>query len=190
MKTRTLLSILILVLAVLIMTLSPWGQVQSDDADKNRPTGKVIFEIGQEDKSDREFRLSGLSGIKEYRCRIGVDCSTEAFPAYLILAGYPGYDSGGVERIIIIFKLDRSYNNVVLRLARGGDETTLVIVDKKVKHLVTNTMLGSGEGFRVGVYNLTLGALKKGRHTIEMTVADDRKGNYVYQWDALSLFAE
>jgi hypothetical protein len=95
-----------------------------------------------------------------------------------------------VERIIIIFKLDQAYINVVLRLVRGGDETTVVTVDGKQTHLVTNTMLGSGEGFRVGVYNLTLGALKKGEHTIEMTVADDGKGNATYQWDALSLFAK
>ena len=190
MKTRTLVSILILFLAVLIMTLSPWGQVQSDDADKNRPAGKVIFEIGQEDKSDMEFRRSGLREQTKYRCQVGVDCSTESFPAYLILKGYPGYKDGGVEHITIIFKLKRNYNNVVLRLVRGGDETTVVTVDGKQTHLVTNTMLGSGEGYRVGVYNLTLGELKKGEHTIEMTVADDGKGNNVYQWDALSLFAK
>jgi hypothetical protein len=51
---------MILVSAVLIMTVSPWGQVQSDDADKNRPEGKVIFEIGQEDNSDGEFLPSVL----------------------------------------------------------------------------------------------------------------------------------
>ena len=105
-------------------------------------------------------------------------------------AGYWGHLDSGVERITIIFRLDQAYNNVILRLARGGDETTVVTVDRKRTHLVTNTMLGSGEGYRVGVYNLTLGALKKGRHTIEMTVADDGKGNATYQWDALSLFAE
>jgi hypothetical protein len=191
MKTRTLVSILILVLVVLFMTVSPWHQVVADDSDISRPEGKVIFEIGQEDKSDREFRRSGLSGQTEYRCQVGVDCSTEAFPAYLISAEITtGYGYGGVEHITIIFKLKRAYNNVVLRLVRGGDETTVVTVDGKQTHLVTNTMLGSSEGYRVGVYNLTLGALQKGEHTIEMTMADDGKGNYVYQWDALALFAK
>jgi hypothetical protein len=190
MKTKKLVSILVLVLAVLIMTVLPWSQGRSDDSDTNRPEGKVIFEIGQENKSDMEFRRSGLRGQKKYSCRVGVDCLTEAFPAYLLLSGYSPYYDGGVERIIIIFKLDQAYINVVLRLVRGGDETTVVTVDGKQTHLVTNTMLGSGEGFRVGVYNLTLGALKKGEHTIEMTVADDGKGNATYQWDALSLFAK
>ena len=72
----------------------------------------------------------------------------------------------------------------------AGGETTVVRVDRRRTYLVTNTMLGSGEGYRVGVYNLKLGALKKGRHSIELTVEDDGKGNATYQWDALSLYAE
>ena len=190
MKTRTVVSILTLVLAALIMTVSPWGQVRSDDSDTSRPVGKVIFEFGQEDKSDREFLRNGLKEITEYRCRVGDDCSTEAFPGYLLVAGSTGYASGGVERVIISFRLKQTYNDVTLRLVRGGDETTVVKVDEQKTHLVTNTMLGSSEGYGVGVYNLKLGALKKGRHTIEMTVADDGKGNAMYQWDALALFAE
>jgi len=90
----------------------------------------------------------------------------------------------------INFRLEQTYNDVVLRLARGGDETTVVTIDGKRTYIVTNTMLGSGEGYRVGVYNLKLGTLKKGRHSIELTVEDDGKGNATYQWDALSLYAE
>ena len=92
-----------------------------------------------------------------------------------------------MKRIIISFRLDQAYNNVILRLARGGAETTVVTIDGKQTYLVTDTMLGSGEGFGVGVYNLELGTLKKGVHTIQLTVADDGKGNGAYQWDALSL---
>lgn len=174
--------------SLLLMTLPLWSRGQPEPSDTDQPV--VIFAIGQEDKSDREFRSSGLGGITEYRCRVGVDCSTETFPAYLNRTGYSGYDYGGVERIIISFRLYQTYNDVILRLARGGAETTVVTVDGKRTHLVTNTMLGSGEGYRVGVYNLKLGALKKGGHTIEMTVADDGKGNATYQWDALALFTE
>jgi len=173
--------------SLLLVTLPLWSRGQQESSDTDQPV--VIFAIGQEDKSDREFRSSGFTGITEYRCRVGVDCSTEAFPEYLNRA-HSGYADSGVERIIISFRLDQAYNNVILHLARGGDGTTVVTVDGKQTHLVTNTMLGSGEGYRVGVYNLALGALKKGRHTIEMTVADDGKGNATYQWDALSLYAE
>ena len=151
--------------------------------------GKVIFEFGREDKSDLEFRFGGLTDITEYRCRVGVDCSTEAFPAYLNQAGFFAYADSSVEHIIISFELNRSYNDVILRLARGGDETTVVKVDQKETYLVTNTMLGSSEGYGVGVYNLKLGPLEKGEHRIDLTVADDGKGNALYQWDALVLIA-
>jgi hypothetical protein len=157
-----------------------------------RPVDNVFFAIGREDKSDNEFEFT--MGMSEYRCTVGVDCSTEAFPSYLGLVGPDFADNfvmGGVERIIISFRLDQAYNNVVLRLARAGGETTVVIVDGKQTYLVTNTMLGSsetGEGIRMGVYDLELGTLKKGVHTIEMSVADDGKGNGAYLWDALSLF--
>jgi hypothetical protein len=163
------------------------------DSTATRPAGKVIFEFGQEDKSDQEFCRRGLKEINEYRCRVGVDCSTEAFPAYLLRAGdniyAREYAYGGVERVVISYRLKRNYNDVILRLARGGDETTVVKVDGLKTHLVTSKMLGSSEGFGVGVCNLSLGALEKGEHTVELTVADDDAGNAVYQWDALSLIA-
>jgi len=186
----TLVALSIGLLGLLTGCRSVSPEEGTNDTDNSRPAGEVIFEFGQEDKSDGEFRWSGLRGITEYRCRVGVDCSTETFPAYLNRAGYSGYDSGGVERIIIVFRLDQAYNNVILRLARGGNETTVVKVDRRKTHLVTNTMLGSGEGYRVGVCNLKLGALKKGKYRIELTVADDGKGNATYQWDALSLIAK
>jgi hypothetical protein len=160
------------------------------DSDSSRPVGEVIFEFGREDKSDLEFRRIGLDDIIEYRCRVGVNCSTEAFPEYLSRVGYTGYAYASVERIIISFRLEQTYNDVILRLARGGDETTVVKVDRRKSYLVTNTMLGSTEGFHVGVCNLKLGALKRGEHGIELTVADDGKGNAIYQWDALSLIAK
>jgi hypothetical protein len=153
-----------------------------------RPVDNVFFAIGREDNSDNEFEFT--VGMSEYRCTVGVDCSTEAFPANLGLAGsdFAGnYVLGGVERIIISFRLDQAYDNVILRLARAGGETTVVIVDRNQTYLVTDTMLGSGEDYIVGVYNLELGTLKKGVHTIETSVADDGKGSGAYLWDALSL---
>ena len=99
--TRAALSVGLVSLLSGCIAVSP--QEAADDSDTSRPVGKVIVEIGQEDKSDLEFRRSGLTGITEYRCQVGV--------------------------------------------------------------------------------------LRKGRHRIELTVADDGKGNAVYQWDALALIA-
>lgn len=194
-KTKWVCGITLVVLSIELLGLltgcvTKHPEEAEIDSDTSRPVGKIVFEFGQEDKSDREFCRTGLMGITEYRCRIGVDCSTGAFPAYLNRAGYTGYDDGGVERITIIFRLDETYNNFILRLARGGNETTVVKVDRKRTYFVTNTMLGSGEGFRVGVCNLKLGTLNRGRHSIELTVANDGKGNATYQWDALALIAK
>jgi len=185
----TLVALSIGLLGLLTGCLSDFPLEDANDSNASGAVGEVIFEFGREDKSDFEFRRSGLRDITEYRCRVGVDCSTESFPQYLYQSNSELAYSG-VERIIISFKLDQTYNDVTLRLARGGDETTVVTVDRKRTYLTTNTMLGSGEGYRVGAYNLKLGALKKGRHRIELTVADDGKGNAQYQWDALSLIAE
>ena len=49
-------------------------------------------------------------------------------------------------------------------------------------------MLGSGEGYKVGTYDLELGSLDEGTHTIELTMADDGKGTGSYQWDAIVLY--
>ena len=190
MKARALVSILILVLALLIMIVMPWSQGQSDDSDTNRPAGKVIFEIGQEDGSYSEFCQSGFRDQTEYSCRVGVDCLTESFPIRHYRAPINAYVDDGVEHIIIKFSLKQAYKNVLLRLARAGDETTVVTVDGKQMYSVTNVFLGSGDGYIVGVYNLQLGALEKGNHYIEMTVADDGMGNGRYSWDALALFAK
>ena len=188
MKSRMLVRVL--VSAVLMMTILPWGQGQSDDADTSRPAGKVIFEFGQEDKDYSGFQQFGFRGHPEYRCRVGVDCSTETFPMNLLVAPMDEYVDDAVDCITIEFGLEQDYNEVMLRLARGGAETLVVMVDKKRTHIVTNTMLGSDENYVFGVYNLTLGELKKGNHTIQLTVADDGKGNRGFVWDALSLFAE
>jgi hypothetical protein len=99
------------------------------------------------------------------------------------------YADEDVKRITITFTLDQDYSELALRLVRGGSETTVVTVDAQQTYLVTNVMLGSNEGWVVGSYYLMLGALKKGTHTIQLTVADDGKGNGHFGWDALALFA-
>ena len=96
----------------------------------------------------------------------------------------------GAQRIFIEFNLDRVYRSLVLRLARAGAETTVVKVDDRAPQEVTNTMLGSDEGFSAGAYDLALGRLDTGDHLIELTVADDGKGNGSYVWDAIALFAQ
>jgi hypothetical protein len=183
MKTHPIMKRALFALPMILAAALCRGQDRpSSTAAQN---GEVIFAIGKEDKTDAEFRSWGWNGKEEYECDAAA-CTDDAFPAELHIRG--AYDSYGVVRLRIVFQLDRSYDRIVLRLVRGGDETTVVKVDDKATYQVTNTMLGSAEGFQVGSYELSLGALAKGKHSLEFTVAEDGKGNGAYQWDALKLF--
>ena len=153
-------------------------------------TYEVIFKIGSENNAFTDFKMSGFRGQSDYTCSIGVDNVNDTFPMmhYTPDASDQSAEAQGVEYIKIIFTLDTKYSNLVLRLVRGGAETTVVVVDGENDYRVSNDMLGSAEGFTVGQYNLELGPFNKGTHTIELTVTDGEKGNGGYQWDALSLF--
>jgi hypothetical protein len=160
-----------------------------------RPDGKVIFEIGKEDRSWSELRGTGFKDKSEYICQIGVDCSEETFPNGVYLeyayAGYgrAGYEDNQVKRIVFLFTLGRKHRHVVLRIARVGVETTAVSINGAESILVTSEMLGSGDDTRFGAYNLYIGEMKKGEHEIVLTVADDGKGMGSHGLDAISLIA-
>ena len=85
--------------------------------------------------------------------------------------------------------MDKTYDNPVLRLWRPGGSTTIVTVDGDTEYLVTAEMLGSWDFMpKGGSYDLELGALSEGSHSIAFTVADDGKGNGVYSWQAIVLY--
>jgi hypothetical protein len=177
---------LVTVLTLSVAVTLAWSQTIADD-----PTGKVLFAIGQVDKSRSEFKEYGFKGIHDYKCAAGTDCVVESFPARLYrMSAFKPVDSNGVAQVTINFTLDQAYNNLLLRIARAGAETTVVTVDEKQNHRVTNTMLKSNEGYVHGAYDVGLGAFNKGAHTIQFTVADDGEGNGRYVWDAIVLVAE
>lgn len=177
-----------LVLATLLFSVAQasWGGGQRGSGHNGKKN--VIFAIGKEDQSDAEFASSGFTGKDEYRCEVGVDCTANKFPQRHERQGNRDYDANGVQRIYINFVLDSTYRRVFLRLARAGGETTVVKVDSRKAAKVTSAMLGSNEGYQQGAYDLALGKLQKGKHTIELTVANDGKGNGSYIWDAIELF--
>jgi hypothetical protein len=183
MRSNRVLSLGLLALPMMIAAVMCSGQNKAlSQAAKD---GEVIFKIGKEDGSDKEFINYGWTGIEEYIFRVGVD-TDDKFPAELHLRG--AYSSYGVVTLKIAFSAKQSYDKVILRLVRGGDETSVVTVDKQQPCQVTSSMLGSGEGFRAGSYELDIGGLQKGEHTLMFTLLADGKGNGAYQWDALELF--
>lgn len=188
--TLVVLSVGLLGLLVGCLTNQPDWAPYEDAA--SRPKGKAIFEIGQEDRSRSELLGHGFEGQPEYTCSAGVDCSSETFPKRMHIRKQPYiYEEDiSVACVTIVFDLMRNYKELVLRISRAGSETTAVTVNGTQTYLVSSEMLGSGDGGRYGVYNLSLGAMEKGTHKIELTIQDDGKGNGSFGWDALVLIAK
>ena len=183
MKIKRVLLIALLALSIMMAAVMCYGQIKP--LSKAAKDGEVIFTIGKEDGSDREFLSHGWTGTEEYIFRVGVDTDNQ-FPAELHLRSvYEGYD---VVRLKITFSANNSYDKAILRIVRGGDETSVVTVDGQRMYQVSSSMLGSGEGFRSGSYELNIGSLQKGEHTLTFTVLEDGRGNGAYQWDSLELF--
>lgn len=154
------------------------------------PEGKVIFEIGYENRSWRYLLGTGFKDKSEYICRIGVDCSAETFPEGMhVVQADPQYEDTEVKRIVFLFTLRRNYEHIVFRISRAGAETSVVSVDGAEPILVTWQMLDSYEGSKFGCYNLYLGEMNKGEHEIVLSVADDGKGNGALGLDAIALIA-
>jgi hypothetical protein len=152
-----------------------------------------IFSIGKENRSYFGFRYRGWADESEFHCTVGVDCIEASFPRRLYRHNRSDYarthDDEGVESVLVTFHLAQDVPKAVLRLARAGTETTLVSLDGGQPYTVTGAMLGSADGTEFGVYDLQLGELSPGEHTLLFTVADDGQGNGSYSWDSIALFA-
>ena len=139
----------------------------------------VLFAIGKEDSSRYDFKRTGWTII-------GVGLF---YPHLYATSAAEAWNSSAVARVRIIFNLSRSFEKLNLRLVRAGSETTLVTLDNTNNYKVTSDMLGSNE-YNFGSYEPNLGPLEKGIHNIELSAADDGKGNGRYGWDAIALIAK
>ena len=145
----------------------------------------ALPEIGKEDGSYSEFASKGFRDVDEFHCITDQVLSAEDFPLGHFIEGV--ITDRGVSQVVIDFTLSKTYDRVVLRLAREGSETTVVTVDGRTDYQVTADMLGSRDGNHFGIYDLVVGSLEEGEHTIVLTVLDDGKGTGGYAWDALKL---
>ena len=46
-------------------------------------TGTIIFQIGIINESLSDFPDNSFKGVDDYKCTVGVDCSTETFPVHM-----------------------------------------------------------------------------------------------------------
>ena len=164
--------------------------VESTDSEANDRAWDEIFVIGVENGSWSEFASYGFDEYQEYICQLNVDCTVADIPLGLYEGDGPSRYHDSVPRLTIVFQLERDYDDLVLRLARAGSETTAVFIDDSEEPLlVTSEMLGSRDGGTIGAYDLPLDPLQAGSHSVAFAIHNDDVGNGEYAWDALSLHA-
>lgn len=184
------------VLTFLLVTLA--GCASGPEVD-GIPARRVVFSIGQRDRSYDEFTARESLDAPQYECTVGVDCSTETFPVIMTWSvmtwseayarGYPEFAGGVVESIKIYFTLARDHADLTLRVSRGGDETLLIALDERDPIPVTAAMQGSDEPWQPSTFDVLLGPVTKGSHTLLFTVhPTDGDGLPWFNWDALLLF--
>ncbi len=153
-------------------------------------TGTIIFQIGIINESHSDFPAYSFKGVDDYKCTVGVDCSDETFPPHIYNQPARRFgDSLGVAFVTIFFELNKSHENMIFRIARAGSETTIVTLDDDKRFYVTSSMLGSDEQRQYGSYDLSLGYLDQGTHSIHLAVGENNYGNGMYWWDALILIS-
>lgn len=197
MLRRTTILLLAMLVALTVSACRPVAMredatravVESMDATTVDGAWDEIFIIGTEDRSPAEFSPGGFDQYEEFICNFGVDCSVADIPGGLYEGDRPRYYRDEAPQLTIIFQLSQDYRELLLHLARAGSETTAVAVDGGDPLLVTAEMLGSRDNGGYGAYDLPLGSLNAGSHTITFFIPDDGAGNGGYSWDFMSLVA-
>ena len=154
------------------------------------PNGDIVFAIGEVDKSSVEFYQGDFTNIRFVTINADGEVDPKLMPLRMIHPdGHYGPDrSDAAQEVVINFRLKRDAEGLIFRLARSGDSATLVTVDGETTYRVTDTMLGSAEGGVFGSYDLDLGTVPKGHHTLKLSMPDDGLGhNGSFSWDALVL---
>ena len=158
------------------------------------PTCNPIFSIGELNETSIEFAWEGFRYVREVEIDADGIVDPTKIPGRLIHPDSHHYSPDrwdAVKEITINFKIEDDESGVFLRIARAGDCDTLVVVDEMNKHRVTAEMLGSGRKSKFGEYDLYLGPLNKGNHSIILTIPDDGLGTIgSIKWDAIILCQE
>ncbi len=176
---------LVAVILVIAWANLAWTGGQSEDG--------VVFSIGEVDQSPLEFNNSEFANIRFVTINADGEVDPKLMPVRMIHPDghYSPDRSDAAQEVVISFRLKRDAKRLIFRLARGGDSSTSVTIDGETTYRVTDTMLGSAEGGVFGSYDLNLGPIPKGHHTLRLSMPDDGLGyNGSFRWDALVLIRE
>jgi hypothetical protein len=175
------------VAVILLIVLANWAWAN------DQLEGDVVFSIGKVDQSPVEFNYSDFHNIRFVTINADGEVDPKLMPLRMIHPdGFYSPDrTDAAQEVVIHFRLKRDASRLIFRLARGGDSATVVTVDGETTYRVTDTMLGSAEGGVFGSYDLDLGSIPKGHHTLKLSMPEDGLGyNGSFRWDALILFRE
>lgn len=159
----------------------------------DQPDNHIVFAIGEVDKSPAEFYQGNFNNIRFVTIDAAGEVDPRLMPVRMIHPDgrYSPDRPDAAQEVVINFRLRRDASRLILRIARGGDSATLVTVDGATNYRVTDMMLGSAEGGVFGSYDLDLGPMQKGHHTIKLGMPDDGLGfNGSFRWDAIVLIRE
>lgn len=157
------------------------------------PACNPIFSIGEVDENSFEFAWEGFRYVQEVEIDADGIVDPKKIPGRLIHpdSWYSPERWDAVKKITINFKILGEESRLFLRIARSGDSDTLVVIDEMNEYRLTAETIGSGEDAKFGVYDLHLGTLRNGSHSILLTMPDDGLGtNGSYKWDAIILCKE
>jgi hypothetical protein len=183
-----------------LLNITPVGQepeviddpVVIDDPeviDDPVPSLQPIFAFGVEDRSGAEFQSQGFAGTDVQTVEVGgVENESAKIPMRLLLgriARGSARDSG-VQKLVLKFQTRKDFSDVLFTVGRAGAETLNMMLDGYKAYTFDAASLYSNEGV-FGATSLFLGALAKGEHTLEFTVADDGLGNGQLIWDFLGM---
>jgi len=176
-----------MIIIFIILSNQLWSKGLSDEQNN------IVFAIGDIDKSYTDFNYRDFENIRRVKLTVDGIVDPKLLPMRLINPNgdYSPDLMNAVEEVLLEFYLKKDTDKLVLVLARGGDSDTNVLIDERDTYRITPKMLGSDEGPQFGSYELDLGSLNKGPHTITLTMPDDGLGyNGSYKWDAIILRRE
>ncbi len=145
-------------------------------------TTETIWTIGTFNDSRSEFNHIDFDGVDTATYDADNDDASD-FPAFLYVSGYSGsWEEAGVHEVTINFSLDKDYWDVTLTYRKAGGETDEVSLDGGTPQTVT----GPGENI-LQTYDLSLGNLSLGSHSIVIECVSEGTGEGAHTYDALEL---
>ncbi len=96
----------------MLLSIPAWSR---GAGEQKIPKGKTIFEIGTEDNSYGEFKLTGFRDMEVFIWDCSRPCDNADFPYSLWKSGH--VSDKGVNEVVVKFSLDKDYYACLMHLS-------------------------------------------------------------------------